>query len=249
MTPFTWLYLIQPYVITLGAFALLYVYYRKHLLTTALLLISALAYFLAIAAKVIFQAIFLEPSDLVLAGLYFGLQAVIFEVGLAYMFALYATFKHRLRAEQAPAFGAGLAFWENGVLFGLLLIPDLLAQIITGMSGLPSGSVGQVLQPVAIGLIERISSILAHFSWGILTAIAAASGKRRYLAAALPMGLIDFLVPFASSYNMWIFEAVILVLSVLSLAVTYLLTKKDWPMIWDLGLPATPNPESGHADK
>jgi hypothetical protein len=50
---------------------------------------------------------------------------------------------------------------------------------------------------VALGTVERISSILIHFAWGYLCFMAAFFHKKRLFLIALPMCIIDFLVPFA----------------------------------------------------
>ena len=70
------------------------------------------------------------------------------------------------------------------------------------------GSLGTVLQLVALGTIERLGSILVHFSWGILVVVAAASRRTKYFLVALPMGLVDFLVPFAPSLGLPEFEGI-----------------------------------------
>jgi hypothetical protein len=223
--------LIQPLLVILVSALLLLVYFRRSLLTGAIIWSSFLAYFLAIAGKEAFQLAVPVPSDLVVAGVYYGLQTVFLEVGLAYVFARWAISRDRIRAEQAPAYGAALAFWENGVLLGVLAIPGLIAIILTGGSGLP-GSWGGVLELVALGTVERVGSILVHFSWGILVVVAAASRRARYLLVALPMGFVDFLVPFAPSLGLPAFEGIAFGLALLSLAVTYAMTKDEWPTLW-----------------
>jgi ribosomal protein S27AE len=232
------LYLAQPLVILGATTGLLVLYYRKRLLTAAVMGLSFLAYFVAIAGKVAFQLLIATPSSAVWVGLYFGLQTAILEIGVAYLVARYALRENLIRVEEAPAYGAGLAFWENGILLGALTFPGLIVVILLGGSGLPSGSLGQVLQLMALGTLERGSSILAHFSWGILVVVGAASKKERYLLAALPMGLIDALVPFASSVSLAEFEGIVFALSVLCLTVTYILTRRDWPTFWGAPVPA-----------
>jgi hypothetical protein len=223
------LYLLQPLVILAVTALLLWACQRRQLLTSWVLYYSLAAYFLAIAGKVAFQLAVPVPSNTVAAGTYYGLQTVVLEVGLAYVFARQAIAENRMRVEQATAYGAALAFWENGVLLGLLALPSLLIVILSGGSGLPSGSVGQVLQLVALGSLERVSSILIHLSWGVLVVVAAASKKARYLMVALPMGFVDFLVPFAPSITLVEFEAIVFALAVLSLAVAYAVTRDVWP--------------------
>ena len=226
------LYLAQPLILIAATTLLLLAYYRRRLLTSPVVWYSLLAYFVAISAKVAVQTAVSVPSDDLLAGLYYGVQTAALEIGLAYLLARSAVRERRIGVEQAPAYGAGLAFWENGVLLGLLALPGLALAISNGGSGLPSGSLGQVLALVALGTLERGSSVLAHFSWGILVVVAAASGRSRYLLAALPMGLIDFLVPFAPLMSLAQFEGIVFALSLLCLVVTYLLTREEWPGFW-----------------
>jgi hypothetical protein len=226
------LYLAQPLMVIAATTALLLLYHRKRLLTSAVIWLSLLAYFLAIGGKILFQLAVAAPSDLLGQGLYYGLQTAILEVGLAYLFARQAVARALISVEQAPAYGAGLAFWENGVLLGVPSIVELVAVISTGGAGLPSGSLGQVVQLVAFGTLERVSSILVHFSWGILVVVAAVSKKSRFLLVALPMGLIDALVPVAPTLGLAGFETLVFALSVLCLAVTYLMTREGWPTFW-----------------
>jgi hypothetical protein len=74
-------------------------------------------------------------------------------------------------------------------------------------------------------LLERVTSLLIHLSWGILTLLAAALHKRQYLALAFPMGMIDFFVPFATSVDLQIFEASLFVLSLACLGLVLFITK------------------------
>jgi hypothetical protein len=79
---------------------------------------------------------------------------------------------------------------------------------------------------VASGTLERISSILFHSAWGYLCFMAAYLHKKRLFLIALPMGFVDFLVPFAQSWGIPIFEAVLFALSVLSVLVAWYATKQ-----------------------
>ena len=242
------IYLVQPLAIIAATSLLLLWYYRKKLMTTEVIGYSAISYFVAIVGKTFLQAEVtlagLTPTNPFVLGTYYGLQTVFLEVGLAYLFAKIALENRNMRAEQAPAYGAALAFWENGILLGVIALPGLAWVIATGGSGLPSGSPGQVLQLVALGTLERVSSIIAHFSWGILCMIAAATKKTKYLVVALPMGFIDFLVPFAPSMSLVAFELIVFSLSVLCLAAAYMLTKDDWPAFWGRELTALPAVEA-----
>jgi hypothetical protein len=229
--PLAILCLLQPAAMVAATVVLLLVYYRRRLLTVEVLAFSGVAYFAAIAAKALLQARLGVPTNPLVAGLYYGLQTVVLEIGLAYAFARYAVKNKYLQLEQAPAFGASLAFWENGLLLGLLAIPGLLIAIVSGGAG-ASDSPSEILQLVGLGTMERVGSVLAHFSWGVLVAVAAATGRWRYLAVALPMGLIDMLVPFAPLLPLWAFESIVLALSALCLGVAYLVTRSEWPALW-----------------
>jgi hypothetical protein len=198
------------------------------------LLLSVGAYFLAIAAK---YAIQLPTLHLVEAafgpvsaglGLYYGFQTVLLEVGLAYLFALIGARRWSLNASDAVPYGLSLAFWENGILLGAISLLNLGAMyLLLGTGSIEAATVytqlvaaqpalflppALILPSVLLGVLERVSSMLVHMAWGVLCLIAAVSGRRRYLVYALPMGLIDALVPFAS-LNTDLFEASIFLLS------------------------------------
>jgi ribosomal protein S27AE len=246
------IYLAQPLIIIAATSLLLFWYYRKKVSSSFsfVLGLSAIAYFVAIVAKEVFQAELaitgLTPANPFVLGLSYGLQTCLLEVGLAYLIARFAVSNGGVGVEDAPVYGAGLAFWENGVLLGAITLIELSVIIATGGSGLATGSLGQVAQLVALGTLERVSSILAHFSWGVLAVVAAFSKKTKYLAAALPMGFVDFLVPFASSMSLVTFEAIVFAWGAACLAVTYMMTKDDWPMIWGTKTPpAALSPGSG----
>jgi len=196
---------------------------------------SLLAYGGAIAAKVAFQYVtvpsFLSMAQgsLWLLGLYFGLQTVIFEVGGAYLVARFAVSKRGLKKDDGVGYGLGLAFWENGILLGATSLLSLLFYFITiAESGAQADSLYSLLsqsqpqlfyppldalQTICWGILERISSLLVHLSWGYLCLKSAALHRKEYFLLALPMGLIDFLVPFAHIMTVPIFEMVVFTVS------------------------------------
>jgi membrane protein implicated in regulation of membrane protease activity len=162
-------------------------------------------------------------------GLYYGLQTVFLEVGLAHVLAVYGVRRRGLKSSDGVGYGLSLAFWENGVLIGafsllnLSIVYLLIAYgsgagqaIYTSVSAaqpayfLPPSS---LLPSALLGTLERLSSMLAHVAWGVLCVLAAVTGRRRYLGYALPMGMLDALVPFAS-LNVALFEGVVFLLSV-----------------------------------
>ncbi len=231
------LYLIQPLSIITVTSLLLTWYHRKKRLTPAVLGLSAIAYFVAIIGKVLLQnslaAGGLLPSNSYALGVILGLETSVLEIGVSFLVAQDALEKRRMKIEAAPAYGMGLAFWENGVLLGVFALPVLVWAITSGKTALQYGSPSVVLWLVALGTLERVSSILIHFSWGILTVVAAVSGKMKYLYVALPMGFVDALVPFAPSLGLATFELIVFTISLASLLATYVLTKNDWRIIWE----------------
>jgi hypothetical protein len=134
-----------------------------------------------------------------------------------------------LKSGDGVAYGISLAFWENGVLLGVLALFNLTVvyAILSTDSSVsqsvyaaltnsqPSDFLPQsaLLPSVLLGTLERLSSILAHAAWGTLCVLSALTRRRRYLCYALPMGLIDAAVPFAS-LNLSLFEAGVFLFSV-----------------------------------
>ncbi len=241
------LYLLQP-IVTIAFSAGIVIYWHLKRKFTALAFVcSLLAYGGAIACKVIFQAITFNAlmagfhGDLSILGAYFGIQTVVFEVGGAYLIARLAVSRGKLEVGDAEAYGLGLAFWENagylGVLgmFSLLSIYltlsagsisslELYSNLITNRSSLfypPS----QALPLIGFSILERVSSLLFHFCWGYLCLLSAFTHNRRYFLAALPMGLLDFFVPFANYFGIPFFELFIYVLGLGTLGVTMFITK------------------------
>jgi len=226
--------MLQPILalaITLGA--IIFWWFRRGF-RGIILLTSAAAYFIALTAKELIQiptAVSVESmfgTTSIGLGLYFGLQTVFLEVGLAYLFAVYMARTRGLKASDGVSYGLALAFWENGVLLGVISIVNLgVTYLLLAGGGSEANtvynqlvtiepavfqSVTSLLPSVLIGTLERVSSMLAHLAWGMLCVFSAVSGRKRYLAYALPMGLVDALVPFAH-LNTNLFEGVVFTLS------------------------------------
>ncbi len=217
--------------------ALLFYFRKKKTVRLSVLGYTFLAYFVAIAIKFVFQYFTAAPVistygySSVETGLYYGIQTSILEVGLAYLFAGYAIRKKDISASNAVSFGVSLSFWENavylGVVSGISLVADYLVIAVgaPGISHLVYGAIASndpsllygpvpALVNTSLSILERTSSLLAHTAWGILTVLAVAYRKRIYLYAALPMGMIDALVPFAASIGVYAFEGIVFALSV-----------------------------------
>jgi hypothetical protein len=242
------LYVLQPLIVIAICTALLIYWKRKRHFHLMVLIYSMVAYAAAIGLK---YAVQIPTINLVIdsfgahsvgLGLYYGLQTVFFEVGIAYIVAWYAVKHGAMERKDAEGYGSGLAFWENAVLLGLLPLINLIAyySIISSNTELAHtifnqlqtsqpalfASTSEALGAVALGVVERFSSILLHFAWGFLCVMSVVYRKKWLFLIALPMGFVDFLVPFASSSNLVVFEGVLLVLALLSVAVAWYATKR-----------------------
>ncbi len=231
-------YLLEPIAAVLISTILVMYWYRKRRFGFIILMYSLFAYAIAITVKVVFQELTIGylPQNLYIQGLYYGLQTAILEVGLAYIFARYLVRKRETKAIDGISYGLLLAFWENGILLGVLPIINIISAfaIIHGgtaasstvynsiASSNPSLLLGGIpTVSILLGILERVSSIIIHLSWGILAFAAAFYGRKKYLALALPMGLVDFFVPFSKSIGIFHFEILIFLISVASLALAY----------------------------
>ena len=244
------LIILQPLIVLLISCGLVAYWRYCRSYTRTVFVYSFVAYAGAIALKYVVQiptAAWVVKSfgstSLVFA-LYLGLQTVVFEVGGAFLVAYYAVSKAKLQSKDAEAYGIGLAFWENGVLLGALPLINLLASYVlltSNMSGTLASQISnsqpgffypptRILPLIAWGTLERISSLLAHFSWGYLTVLAATLRKWRYFVIALPMGLLDALVPFARATPLSVFESLIFAITIgfllVSLGVTWRIRKQ-----------------------
>ena len=242
------LFIIQPLAILILSEVLILYWRFKRTFKWSTLLYTLIAYAVAIILKDIVQSLTL-PSVVEsfgagswATGVYYGLQTVIFEVGGAYVVALYATSKCKFSAKDAEAYGLGLSFWENGFLLGILSLINIIAVYFALSSNTPAAQnvysqlavsqpslfypASQALPLVGLGILERTSSLLVHFSWGYLCIVAAYFHKKKFFLLALPMGLIDFFVPFAQAMTLPVFEALIFAFAVASLGVAIISTRK-----------------------
>ncbi|MFW9930896.1 MAG: YhfC family glutamic-type intramembrane protease [Candidatus Thorarchaeota archaeon] len=239
MTNINLLFLLQPSLVILLVVLLVVLLYNMKKFSKWILIYSFLAYALAISIKVIFQRL---TSGFVYAthrpfveGVYLGLQTMILEVGLAYVFANYGIKKNHLVQENEAGYGIGLAFWENGVLLGIIPLINLIViycilasggsqastlynNLLSSQSSLFDSTI-PVLIIVSFGIIERISSIMIHFAWGVLVFKAAFSHNNKYLFIALPMGLVDFFVPYYSYLGAVTFELIFFVIALISMII------------------------------
>jgi len=241
------LYFLQP-LITIAFSAGLVVYWHlKRRFTAWTFLCSLIAYVGAIACKVVFQAITFSAlmtsfhGDLSILGVYFGAQTVVFEVGGSYVVAAQAVSRGKLSTKDSEAYGLGLAFWENAGYIGILGLFSLLSIYLTLSVGTTSSVAlysnlvanrpalfypsSQALPLIGFSILERVTSLLFHFCWGYLCLLSALTHKRFYFLAALPMGLLDFFIPYANYLGIPIFELFIYTLGLVTLGVTLFITK------------------------
>lgn len=240
------IFIIQPIVVIVIATALMLYWYRKRHFHVNVWLYSLVAYAVAIALK---YAVQLPTINFIInafgassigLGLYYGLQTVVFEVALAFGIAYFAVKRGKLNKRDAEAYGSGLAFWENVGFLSILSLVNLFAYyVILSMGGslaeltynqlstnapvLFSPNL-QALGLVGLGIFERISSTLIHVAWGYLCFMAALYHRRKLFLIALPMGLIDFLVPFAQS-DLVLFEVAVFGLAALSVFIAWYVTR------------------------
>lgn len=241
------IFIVQPVVVIVISTVLMLYWYKKRHFHANVWLYSLIAYGAAIALK---YAVQLPTINYVISafgansiglGLYYGFQTVFFEVGLAFVIAYFAVNRGNLDKRDAEAYGSGLAFWENvGLLSALSLVNLIAYYVILSMGGsladltynqlsmnapaLFSSNL-EALGLVGIGIFERISSMLIHVAWGYLCLMAVLYKKKLLFLIALPMGFIDFLVPFAQS-NVVLFEIVVFAISVISVFVAWYATKR-----------------------
>ena len=225
-------------------------YWRvKRRFTVWTLLLSLAAFAGAIALKGVVQYFTAQPfaeavgGNLAALGLYVGLQTVIFEVGGAYLAAKIAVSHNKIRADDAEGYGLGLAFWENAVLVGGSALLNFIVVYVTLAGG---GSAAQqlfdsiyttspelfdsasvALPHIGFAVIERVSSLFLHFSWGLLCVFAVAFKNKRFLWLALPMGLADFLVLYTGVIGILNFEILFFGISLLCLIVALWFTKTE----------------------
>lgn len=242
------LYFITPIVVIAFSAGLVLYWALRRRFKGSVLVYSLAAYAGAIALKYAIQIPTISwfraatGGSLAALGFYYGAQTALFEVGGAYLVASYAVRRGKLEGVDAEGFGIGLAFWENGVLLAIPLLFDYAiyylilstptssaAQTLYGVlsTGAPSlfYGPGAALPLIGYSILERISSFMAHMSWGILTVVAVVTRRRTFFVAAIPLGfVIDFLVPFAGRMGLAAFELLMFGVSAVWLVATLAVT-------------------------
>ncbi|AGJ62014.1 hypothetical protein [Saccharolobus islandicus] len=216
------IYFLTPIIVMVFSFGIVY----KLVKSIKVLMFSALAYFIAIVLKVLVQFFTLgylaSINSLAILGLYYGLQTSIFEVGLAYVFALLGKLKN------GWGYGVSLAMWENGVLISIptlfIYIAYYFFPLILSTPSQLEYPVTQALPLIGLSILERFSSLLIHSSWGYLSVLSVITGRKRLILVAFPMGFVDFLVPFEKYLGILTFEFIFFSIGLICLV-----------MVWSLG--------------
>ncbi len=241
------IYFLEP-AGSIGIVVALAFIYRKKGLTLAVFMLAAFSYFVAISLKVVIQHFTLGPMESSFGyvspetALYFGIQTSILEVFGAYLVARH--WRSKIRQENAGAYGISLAFMENAILVGGLALVNLTANYLIIAIGPPSlasfvsnellagnpalfyGTIS-ALPIVGYSVLERISSLIVHYSWGFLVVTSVSTGKYRYLAAALPFGFVDSIVPYSASLGIPVTELVIFLIAILALFIAVISGKHE----------------------
>jgi hypothetical protein len=250
-------YFLIPFTTIGFSIGLVLYWHFKRRLTGRILLYALLAYAGAIILKYAVQIPTIDAfssavgHDPAAMGIYYGIQTSVFEIGGAYVVAYYALRRNQLKAEDAGGYGISLAFWENGVILGIIMGATALINLATYYAILSSGTNGlsqsvynalsnsttgapglfyppaNALPNIGFAILERISSLLAHFSWGYLVVFSVVFRRRLYLWIALPMGFIDFSVPFASHLGTAVYEFLIFGISIVFLIIALTVTRTE----------------------
>lgn len=157
-----------------------------------LFVIAALAYFLAIAGKVIIQSlfpVFFQTNTLPTYAAY-GVLTAVLEIGLAYVFVLF--YKGDFRSWKGWAYGSYLAFFENFIYIGVLTLINLLAYqfLISSTAAQNPYTANYLVTSIPVGF-ERVTSFVAHAVWGYIAFFAATRKKPAYVLLAMPLASID----------------------------------------------------------
>lgn len=150
-------------------------------------------------------------------------------------------FSRQTKFERYGNYGLGLAFWENAGYLGVLGMFSLMSIYFSRFRyHLFSRIVFQSDRQQTCALLSAIKSTpadrlqftragglsLISFLLGYLYLLSASLHKRRYFLVALPMGLLDFFVPFANYLGIPIFELFIYLLGLGTLGITLFITKR-----------------------
>jgi hypothetical protein len=149
------------------------------------ILIAGGAYISAIIGKAVIQVSFLSffLTPQIPTYIAYGILTTIFEPGLAYLFS-------RFIKENPKTYGIGLAFWENVIFEGLLELPNAFIATTTTVLSLS--------YIVAIKIMDRTSSLLIHYSWGVSAYYSFWRKELKYIISMAPLGMVDSLAAYVN---------------------------------------------------
>lgn len=201
-------------------------------------LVSAFAYFLAIGLKAAIESLssnLISSSPIYLQALFYGSLTAIFEVGLAFLFPFaFQNYFKEYTKRKAISYGTMLAFWENGILEGLIVLinvatllalqkynPALVEQILRSQPALAYPT-SQLLPYIGLGALERVSSFLAHASWGSFAYYYLFNRSKRFFLIAL-LGYIDAFVIIMRNriLPLYLGEIIVFAISLLAFVISY----------------------------
>lgn len=161
--------------------------------------LAAAAYFTAIIVKVVIQYSFLSffEKPQIPTYLAYGALTATTEPGFAYVFA-------RLVKGDSQVYGVALAFWENAVVAGFLLLPYAFVLNYTVV-------LATLLQVIIIKIVDRTSSLLLHYSWGVTACLSHRKNNIKYILVTAPFGFVDSIVAYAHLNNLSLWSMFILV--------------------------------------
>ncbi|MEM0117285.1 MAG: hypothetical protein QXV32_02455 [Conexivisphaerales archaeon] len=241
-------YAVGPGAILIVSLFLLVYWRRKRTLTLNSLAYSLLAYGSAIALKAIIQFLTLNSfthivnGSKIALGVYYGLQTAILEVGIAILVAMFAVKQGRLGERDSEGYGLGLSFWENGVLLGIFPLIDYFAyyailssntsqaqtlfNILSTTQPVLFYPIGKALPLIGYYILERTSSILVHFTWGLLALLGVVFKRKSFFALIFLSGFLeDFLVAVSGILGLQVTEALVFVIACLTFAAGLLLVQ------------------------
>mgnify|MGYP001772767381 CR=1 FL=1 len=234
-------YFTTPVAVMLISFIPVIYLFRKRKLSTRIMFYAFIAYFSAIALKTVVQELTLNyvqhMMNTYLLGFYYGVQTSIFEVGIAYLVVNH--YRENVNYEDALGYGLSLGMWENGVLIAIPLLLDYtvyyimiprsqeLYSILIKEAPSLFLPVSLALQIVGFSILERVSSMLLHISWGYLTVLAALTGRKVYVIYGMAIGFTDFLVPFEEILGLAAFETIVFIMAASAFAFTYYISLKN----------------------
>ena len=159
-----------------------------------ILLIAGAAYFSAVIIKAVIQVSFLQffLTPQIQTYLTYGALTAVTEPGLAYLFS-------RFVRQYPQTYGVSLAFWENGILVGLLGL--VTAIVLPSNFNLVSMSplLSEPLAVVVLGkTMDRLSSLFIHYAWGVSAYMSFWKKNVKFILTTAPLGLIDSLAAYVN---------------------------------------------------